>query len=170
MSRRRQIMMPAVRALLFRFGLLGVGLVFAQAACSAWAQGNPPAMSLFSPRATARVVAAEVVSGRQNGSLRHTPQVSVLWAGRVTPLRGLMGSFFTARQEAAEAAIRGYTVGDDIQVRIIDGQPYADDNDGFQLFGAVWLSVFAVMLLGLGTVVALNLPWPRRAGAGRDPR
>lgn len=158
--------MPAVRTLLFRFGLLGIGLIFAQAAYSAWTRGDPPATSLFSSRTTARVVAARVVSGRQNGSLRHVPEVSVLWAGQVTPLRGLTGAFFTARQDAAEAAIRGYVPGDDITVRVIDGRPYADAGDGFRLGSAVWLSLFAAMLLAVGAVVALKLP-RSRAGNGR---
>jgi len=156
--------MPAVRALLFRFGLLGVGLIFAQAAYSAWTTGDPPATGLFSPRATARIVAARVVSGRQNGSLRHIPEVSVLWAGQVTQLGGLTGAFFTARQDAAEAAVRGYTPGDDITVRVIDGRPYADASDGFRLGGAVWLSLFAAVILAVGAVVALNRPPGVRRG------
>lgn len=144
--------------LLARFGVLGVGLVFAQAAYLAWTTGDPPPAGLFSPRATAEIIEARIDSGRQNGSIRHVPKVTVLWASKTTELRGLKGAFYSGRLESAAASIlRDYRVGDVITVRVMDGVPYADADDWFRLGAAVWLSLFALVFLCAGGAVALLL-------------
>ena len=61
-----------------RFGVLGLGVIFAYLACLAWTTGEPPPASLFGPRATAEVVEAHIVSWRQNGSLRPPTLVNLL--------------------------------------------------------------------------------------------
>ncbi|OJW63027.1 MAG: hypothetical protein BGO57_08880 [Sphingomonadales bacterium 63-6] len=138
-----------------RLGILCIGLFCLQAAYFAWTTGDPPPASLFGPRAVASVVEAKVISGRQNGSLRHTPLIRLAWPSEPTKLRGLQGSFYNYRLESAEAAIRNYRAGDRITVRVVDGLPYADRNDWFRLGSAVWMSLFAGAILGVGGAVAI---------------
>ena len=138
-----------------RLGILCIGLLCLQAAYSTWTTGDPPPASLFGPRAIATVVEAKVISGRQNGSLRHTPLVRLAWPSEPTELRGLQGSFYNYRLESAEAAIRSYRAGDAITVRVVEGVPFADRNDWFRLGSAVWMSLFAVIILGVGGAVAI---------------
>jgi hypothetical protein len=138
-----------------RLKILCIGLFCLQAAYFAWTTGDPPPASFFGPRAIARVVEAKVISGRQNGSLRHTPFISLVWSSEPTELRGLQGSFYSYRLESAEAAIRSYRAGDAITVRVVDGLPYVDRNDWFRLGSAVWMSLFAVAILGVGGAIAI---------------
>jgi len=143
-------------AFIARLGMLGLGLVFAQAAYSAWMAGDPPPASLFNPRATAEVIEARIVSGRQNGSIRHRPVVEVSWASKATELRGLKGAFYSGRLESeAAAAIKDYRIGETITVRVVNGLPYADTIDWFRLGAALWLSLFALAFLSVGAVIVI---------------
>lgn len=128
-----------------------------------WMTGDPAPASLFGPRTIVNVVEAKVIAGRQNGSLRHTPLVTVVWLSEPTKLRGLQGSFYSYRLESAKAAIRKYPAGGAITVRVVDGLPYADRNDWFRLGGAVWMSLFAMVILAAGAAVAI-------VGGTRNPR
>ena len=76
--------MAGLTRLVGRVGLLCVGLIAAQTAWHAWTVGDPPPVRLFGARAIAPVVEARVISGRQNGSLQHVPQVTVAWPPQPT--------------------------------------------------------------------------------------
>lgn len=89
------------------------------------------------------------------GSLRHTPLVKVLRPLRPAELRGMEGSFYSHRLEAAEAAIRDYRAGGVVTVRVVNGLPYADQNDWFRLAGAFWITLFAGILLVTGATIAM---------------
>lgn len=120
-----------------------VALVFLHAAHAAWTTGDPPPISLFWAREIVRIVEVNVVSGRQNGTMRHVPQVSVLRDSGPTDLKGLTGSFYDYRRASAEAAIAGYVAGEAITVTVSDGAPYADRIDWFRLGAAMWMTLFA---------------------------
>ncbi|MCW5719692.1 MAG: hypothetical protein KIS86_00970 [Devosia sp.] len=134
--------------------LICLGLVFAQFAFAGWTNGDPAPVTFLAPKATVRVVSAEVVFGRKNGVMRYVPRITVRYGAEVVDLRGLTGSFHDNRQGSAEAAIRGYTVGETVTVRRVNDALYADKTDWFKLMGAVWVSLFAMIILAAGGVLA----------------
>lgn len=146
---------------------IGLGLVLA--AHTAWTAGDPPPASVFGARELVPIVATKVVSGRQNGSMRHVPQVSVLHDGAVVGLKGLTGSFYDSSQSGAEAAVAGYFAGDMARVRMVDGAPYADRIDWFRLGAALWLSLFAAVFLAAGgTLLAIDASNGKHRGRDHD--
>jgi len=132
-----------------------LGLLLVLAAFVAWTSGNPSPASLFAGRDTAEVIEIRVISGRQNGAMRHVPVVRVQWAEHVGELQGLARAFDDYRLSTAEAALRDFSVGQVIAVRIIDGTPYADRTDWRRLVPAIWLSVFASALVATNVILVL---------------
>ena len=140
--------------------LIVLGIVFAQFAFASWSTGNPAPVSLFAPRETVRVVSADILSGRQNGSIRHTPRVAVLYQKEIVDIGGLTGSFYDNRRDSAEASIEDYAVGEAVTVRLLDGAPYADNTDWFRLGAAIWMTLFAGGILSAGVLmVAGSFNW-----------
>ena len=140
-------------------GILILGLIFCLAAFAAWTSGEPSPSSLFAQRQEVLVLESSVIKGRQNGSLRHLPLVTVEWAGRPHELQGLRESFYSYREDAAQKAIRGYRAGKTATVRVANDRPIADRNDWFQIAVATWLSIFALILVAVG--IALIAPAAR---------
>jgi hypothetical protein len=134
--------------------LFGLGLIFAQFAFSGWTIGDPAPVSLFAQRETVRVASVEILSGRTNGAIRHTPRVTVFRGAEIMELAGLTGSFYDNRQVSAEAAIEGYVIGQLVTVRLVNAVPYADRTDWFSLIGSIVVSLFAVALIAAGGVLA----------------
>lgn len=142
--------MRRVAALLFC-----LGLVFLHIAHAAWTTGSPPPISLFGAREIVLIVEAKVVSGRQNGSMRHFPQVTVLRASGLAELGGLTGSFYDYRQSSAQTAIASYAPGDAVTARIIKGSLFADRIDWFLFGAAVWMTLFASAILSAGGMLVV---------------
>lgn len=147
--------------------LIGLGLIFVQFAFAGWSTGNPAPVSLFAPRETVRVVSAEVLSGRQNGSIRHIPRVTVLHRTEIATLGGLTGSFYDNRRGSAEASIEDYAIGKAVTVRLLNDAPYADRTDWFLLGSAIWMTFFAGGVLSVGVLLVVAcFNWRR---SRRDP-
>lgn len=142
--------------LLARFGLLGLGIVFALMANASWRMGTPPNWSLLAPREITSVVSAAVQSGRaSNGSLRHEPVVHIAWppgSQDSVALAGVRPSFFGYGEAEAGRIVADYPVGGLTSVRLVEGKPVADRIDLFGLAHALFLSVFAFGLLVAGTL------------------
>jgi hypothetical protein len=133
-----------------------LGLLLVHAAFAAWTTGDPSPASLFAGRDTAEVVEVRVISGRQNGAMRHVPVVRVRWVEHVVELQGLTGAFDDYRLSTAEAALRDFSVGQVIAVRIIDGAPFVDRTDWRRLVPAIWLSGFALVLVATSVGLILG--------------
>jgi hypothetical protein len=101
------------------------------------------------------VLSVDVLSGRQNGSLRHTPSVTVEWRGVPHALHGLRPSFAASDRGSAQSAVQSLAPGDEILVRLVDGQIFIDRNDWFRLGGAIWLTLLAIITFGIATLLTL---------------
>jgi hypothetical protein len=135
--------------------LIALGLVVGQMAMAAWTTGSPPLAAIFAERAEVKVLEAEIVSGRQNGAMRHLPHVLVEWNGTPTELPDLKGSFYGYREEDAERAIAGFTPGDTATVRVVNGMPYTNRTNWFGLSANTVLALIAAIKLTLGTAILL---------------
>lgn len=136
--------------LLLRFGPAVVALVFVWISWGSWTFGDPPTHTTFGPRAEAVVVTSTVESGHVNGSIRHTPVVSVRWPsedGDVTPLGGLVPAFFAYDPFSAMEIAGDFTPGSRVSVRVYEGAPFADHLNLFGLAHAGFMSLFSLVLL-----------------------
>lgn len=148
---------------LIRFGLLGVGIVFAFMAWNSWTFGEPPPWSLFGPKTTETVVESRVWETRiGNGTTRFLPFVTVTTPGEAQQLEGLVPSFSNYSRSMAADTVCGYPAGAQVQVRWVDGKPMADRIDLFGMAHAVGISIFAALFLLAGLFWAWAM--------GRNPR
>lgn len=152
----------AIFDFLLRFAPVSIGIVFVFMSWGSWTFGEPPPWSLFGPRSTETVIESQVVEGRAgNGTIRFTPVVTVTTPLGPQQLQGLIPSFSSFSRDMASGAIAGYPVGGQVQVRWVGAVPMADRVDLFGMAHAVFLSLFAGLLLFGG------LFWAWAMGAGK---
>lgn len=148
-----------------RFAGLAAAIALGLAAFSSWNTGAPPAWSFVAEKAQARVIESRVESGLiSNGTMRHTPVVTVDHGAGPIALKGLEPSFFNHRQDGAAAIVADYTPGASVSVRMIDGVAMADRQDLFQTAHAAAMTLMALVVgvIGLVMFVAFSPEKPAR--------
>ncbi|SNS34145.1 hypothetical protein [Antarctobacter heliothermus] len=140
-----------------RYGVLFVGLLFVWFATLSARWGEPPPVSLFSPRQTLTVETATVVrSPVGNGTTRTDPVITVEWprdSGTQVAINGLLALTQRGNAERARALVADYPPGSDIRVRIVGGQPMANRQDLFRTAHAVFLGLMGSLIAGFGLVL-----------------
>ncbi len=151
--------------LLLRFGVLAAGIALTIAAWQSWTAGDPPPWSMFAPRAEAVVASSTVHEGRiTSGAMRYTPLVLIETPEGPRELAGVRPSFFSYDRQRSEEIAAAYPSGATIQTRLVGGVPTADRYDLFGMAHAITMAIFALMLLFLGSFLAVAL------GPGRKPK
>lgn len=146
--------------LAIRFGVLTLGLGFAWLALVSWRSGDPPSWTVFKPSESAVVIDSTVETGLiSNGTHRSLPVVTVEWpqgSGAAVALEGLTPSFYAYRRAEADEIIARYRPGEPTSVRPHEGRLFANRIDLFGILHAGFLSLFALFLLAVGTMLAIG--------------
>lgn len=140
-----------------RYGVLCLGLLFVWFASLSARWGEPPPVSLFSPRETLTVETSTVVrSPVGNGTTRTDPEITVEWprnSGDPVAIVGLLALTQRGVADRARATVAAYPPGADIRVRIVGGQPMANRQDLFRTAHALFLAVMGSLIAGFGLLL-----------------
>ncbi|MBT54162.1 MAG: hypothetical protein CMF72_12300 [Mameliella sp.] len=143
--------------IVLRYGILAVGLLFLWFASLSARWGEPPPLSLFSPRETLTVETATVVTSPVgNGTTRTDPELTVEWprdSGAQVAIDGLLALTQRGDADRARALVAAYPPGSDIRVRIVRGQPMANRQDLFGTAHALFLGLMGSLIAGFGLVL-----------------
>ncbi|MGP6086902.1 hypothetical protein [Antarctobacter jejuensis] len=137
-----------------RYGVLAAGLVLIWMATVSARLGDPPPLSLFSPRATLVVENADVVTSPVgNGTTRTDPVITVEWprdSDRLVAVKGFHAVGQRGDADRARAVVETYPPGSEIRLRIVGGQPMANRQDLFGTLHAAVLGLMGLLIAGAG--------------------
>ncbi|WP_417206107.1 hypothetical protein [Antarctobacter sp.] len=143
--------------IVLRYGILAVGLLFLWFASLSARFGEPPPLSLFSPRETLTVETSEVVTSPVgNGTTRTDPVLTVEWprgSGDRVTVKGLLALTQRGDVDRAREMVAAYPPGSDIRLRIVGAQPMANRQDLFGTLHAVFMGLMGCLIAAGGVVL-----------------
>lgn len=157
-----------------KWSAFGYGAVAMFVAIGSWGYGEPPTWSIFSSRAEAEVISADVEEVTvADGTVQVFPHVMVRRPGSddgAVTLRGVIPGFYRSDASVAAELASAYHPGEMVQVRLIDGAAFADRTDGSDLFHAIFMTLAALIMLLTGYLIRPFKSDPSKPPLIRDKR